>query len=236
MRGACLRSILLAACAVLSGTMPLRAQVVQPVIAEYTKAADGYFQVKNEGTAPQIVTLEPRSFSLDEEGNGIFRPLDPTVHLELSATSVRLEPRGAARIFYKVNADALPAWLCIYANFSPAKEGRGVNVRIMLPHTIYLYGKEELQRSDVVVTDLRYDENTHRITASVENRGRAAGRVAEVAVNAGRASQTAGGFPLLPGGRRNIAVEWTSEKRPEDLNLRLAKFDLKLPLPKSSGE
>jgi len=219
--------LLVAAMAFASGA---GAQVVQPVIAEYSRTADGFFQVKNEGTAPQIVTLEPKSFSLNEDGSGVFRALDPSAHLELSATSVRLEPQGTARIFYKVNADALPAWLCIYASFSPAKEGKGVNLRIMLPHTIYLYGKDELQKSDIAVTDVQYDAAKHIVTAALENHGHAAGRVSEVEVDAGRASQVSGGFPMLPGGRRVVTVEWTAEKTPEELHLRFAKFQLKLPI------
>jgi hypothetical protein len=68
------------------------AQTVQPVISEYQLKADGKFALTNGTLAPMVVVLEPKSFSITPDGQGVFRPLDRAIHVELSAMSARLEP------------------------------------------------------------------------------------------------------------------------------------------------
>ncbi len=83
----------------------LTAQTVQPVIVEYKGKADGKLAVTNNTLQAMVVVLEPKSFSITTEGKGIFRTLDPGIHLELSAMSFRLQPKQTYYVFYKATAD-----------------------------------------------------------------------------------------------------------------------------------
>ena len=207
------------------------AQTVSPVIAEYTAQASGSFEVTNNSLVPVIVVLEPMSFNVGLEGDGQFRPLDANVHLELSATSFRLEPHQAAHIFYKATAANVPAWLCIYASFSGAKKGEGVNLRIMVPHTIYIYQKQPLSREAIDVHGVHYDAELHRVVCELTNNSSFAGRAESVEVTGKRSSfATVGGFPMLPQGKRLLSIPWTSEQRPEKVEIQFDHFLLKLPV------
>ncbi|MGI4831371.1 MAG: hypothetical protein ACRYFU_24800, partial [Janthinobacterium lividum] len=137
--------------------------------------------------------LEPKSFSIQEDGEGIFRDLDPSIHLELSATSFRLEPRQTARVFYKVNAGSLPAWLCIYATFSSAKKQPGINVRLMLPHTIYVYQRVPLAANAISVGRIYYDKELHHVVCEITNVSESADRAQSVEVTGKHASASVGG-------------------------------------------
>ncbi len=207
------------------------AQTVSPVIAEYTAQAAGSFEVTNNTLVPAIVVLEPMSFDVGLEGDGQFRPLDANIHLELSATSLRLEPHQAARIFYKAHADNVPAWLCVYASFSGVKKGEGINLRIMVPHTIYIYQKPPLTREAIEAHGVRYDVELHRVLCELSNTSPFAGRAESVEVTGKRSSlATVGGFPMLPQGKRLLSIPWTSDQRPETVAIQFEHFLLKLPV------
>lgn len=223
-------------CAALCLASPghLRAQSVQPLIAEYTDHASGFFEVTNSSLEPSVVVLEPKSFSIDEDGTGEFRALDPSIHLELSMTSVRLEPHQTARVFYKVSADTVPAWLSIYAGFSPLKAHAGLNVRILLPHTIYLYQRQPLQKSAIEMEEVRYDAGTHIVTCALTNRSTMAGRAASVEVSGQHASASQGGFPMLPHERRVLSIEWTSPQAPRNIAIEFPRFSVTGPVKQPS--
>jgi hypothetical protein len=118
------------------------AQTVEPVISEYGVNADGKFALTNGTLIPMVVVLEPKSFSITPDGQGVFRPLDHDIHVDLSAMSARLEPGQTYYVFYKAYADRLPAWFTVYSTFSSLQHGPSMDVRIMLPHTVYLYQKK----------------------------------------------------------------------------------------------
>lgn len=204
-----------------------KAQNISPLIAEYTGKAAGSFEVINSGLVPAVVVLEPKSFSIQEDGEGIFRDLDSSIHLELSATSFRLEPRQTARVFYKVNADSLPAWLCIYATFSSAKKQPGINVRLMLPHTIYMYQRNPLSADAISVGRVYYDEELHHVLCEVTNESESAGRARSVDVTGKHASASAGGFPMLPHQKRVVSIDWHEENPPEKIDLEFDHFSIK---------
>lgn len=207
-----------------------QAQKIEPLIAEYTGHAAGSFEVTNTTLAPAVVVLEPRSFSIAPDGTGRFRALDPSIHLDLSATSVRLEPHQSARIFYKVTAENAPAWLCIYSSFSSLKKTTGINVRIMLPHTIYLYQKQALTRDAIRIGSVQYDAVSHRILCELTNDSTMAGRAASVEAQGDHADVTQSGFPMLPHERRLLSIDWTSPHQPRDLVIDFEHFSLKLPV------
>lgn len=211
----------------------LHAQKIEPLIAEYTGRAAGSFEVTNTTPAPAVVVFEPRSFSIAADGTGQFRALDPSIHLELSAGSVRLEPNQSARIFYKVTTENTSAWLCVYATFSPVKKTPGINVRIMLPHTIYLYQKQPLMKDDIRVDSVRYDPATHRVLCELTNDSTLVGRAASVEVSGEHSSATGNGFPMLPHSHRVLAVDWSSPHPPRTLVIDFPRFSLKLPIAAS---
>jgi hypothetical protein len=207
---------------------------VQPVIQEYKVKAEGKFALTNNTLTPMAVVLEPKSFSITPDGNGVYRPLDPGIHVELSTMSFRIEPKQTYYVFYKARADKLPAWFTVYSVFSSLQHGSGLDVRILLPHTVYLYPKKPLQEREVHVSQAAYLAKSKKIVCDLQNDGVDLGRVQEVRVTSGRESATAAGFPLLPGGRRHVEVSWTGKEEPQILLLRFEHFTLKQPLSTSN--
>jgi hypothetical protein len=210
------------------------AQTIQPVIVEYTEKADGRFEVTNDTLSPMAIVLEPRSFSIQADGRGVFRALDAGIHVSLSTSSFRLEPKQTYYVFYKATADLLPAWFTIYAAFSPVHGGAGVTVRVMLPHTVYLYQKRPINREAIHVAHISYGPGsapgTGTIVCDLQNNGPALVRVQEVRAFSGKTSVASAGFPLLPGSSRHLAIDWNEKARPEYLLLHFPKFDVKEPV------
>jgi hypothetical protein len=203
------------------------AQSIQPVIQEYVDRAEGKFLVTNDTLAPMAIVLEPKSFDIGSDGRGTFRPLDPVIHLELSTSSFRLQPKQSFWVFYKANAEAVPAWFTIYANFMPIKPGLGLKVRLMLPHTVYLYQKRPVERDDIKVLAASFDKAKGAILLDVENISHSLVRVQGVTADHGKSSKEAAGFPLLPGAVRHVEVAWGKLEHPEAISLHFPRFDLK---------
>src|ERR1700749_1549932 len=91
------------------------AQSVSPVITEYHGGpAAGSFDVNNDSLSPLVITIEPKSFSIDREGKGEFRALDTGIKVTFSETSLRLPPKSHRTVFYKAYAETYPAWFSVY--------------------------------------------------------------------------------------------------------------------------
>ncbi|WP_263381353.1 hypothetical protein [Granulicella arctica] len=208
-------------------TLGLVAQSVQPVIVEYKGRADGKFAITNDTLSPMVAVLEPRSFSITPDGKGIFRTLDSGIHVQLSSMSVKLQPKQTYYIFYKATADKLPAWFTVYTNFSPEHHSDGLDVHIMLPHTIYLYQKQPLMESDVEVRDVAYKPNIKKLTCNIKNNGLALARVQLVSATGVRSSGELAGFPLLPGADRHISMDWKDAAPPSQIDFHFEHFNLK---------
>jgi hypothetical protein len=206
------------------------AQTVQPVIVEYKGKASGQFTLTNNTLQPMIVVLEPKSFSITPEGRGIFRPLDPGIHLQLSSQSVRLEPQQNYHVFYKADADALPAWFTIYASFSPVRRGPSLEVRILLPHTVYLYQKQPVTQNQIDVRSVVYNPKTKMLECDVEASGGELSRVLEVRATGPHHSVSGSGFPLLPQNLRHVQIAWTASEQPDNIVLRFEHFTITHPV------
>jgi len=220
---------------IMSLGVSLVAQTVQPVIVEYKGKADGKIEVTNNTLSPMVVVLEPRSFSITPQGKGIFRPLDAGIHVELSTMSVRLQPEQNYFIFYKATADKLPAWFTVYATFSSPKHSDGLDVRIMLPHTVYLYQKQPILEAEVDVKDISYSLATHKLTCDIDNNGANLARVQSVQATGNHSSGDLAGFPLLPGGIRHIEMDWKDGNPPTGIEFRFEHFNLKRTVSASSN-
>ena len=204
------------------------AQTVQPVISEYQVKADGKFALTNGTLTPMVVVLEPKSFSITSDGQGVFRPLDRDIHVDLSAMSARLEPGQTYYVFYKAHADQLPAWFTVYSTFSSVQHHPGLDVRIMLPHTVYLYQKHPLNKEEINIPAATWHAAAKTIVCDVENHGNSLVRVEEVRVSGPHASESSAGFPLLPLGRRHLELSWDEKQPPDTLQFRFEHFALKV--------
>ncbi len=204
------------------------AQTVAPVIVEYKGKAEGRISLVNNTTLPMAVVLEPQSFSITPEGKGIYRPLDPDIHVKLSAMSFRIDPGQTYYVFYSATADKLPAWFTVYSVFSSAQHRPGLDVRILLPHTVYIYPKKSKAMENVQLTRAVYVAKSGKIICDLENNSPDLARVQEVHVTgADRLSASAAGFPLLPGGRRHLEVDWNESQPPQAIVLKLEHSTIK---------
>src|SRR5258708_29831138 len=86
------------------------AQTVRPVIVQYNGTARGKFELVNNTLQPMNVVIEPKSFTITEEGDGVYGPLAKDIHLKLSAMSLSIPPKQSRYVFYEATADSLPAW------------------------------------------------------------------------------------------------------------------------------
>jgi hypothetical protein len=216
---------------------PLHAQSVSPPLAEYQERARSSFQLQNGSIYPITVVLEVRGFSITEAGEVRDLPLDTTrIHVKLSEMSFRIPPRGNRTVFYEAKSDSLPAWFNILSAMSGAKTESGLNVRILLPHVVYLNQKQPLQRAEVAIRGLEFDPAAKKARVLLENIGPHLGRVYQLTVGDGRSnSQPAAGFPLLPHRRRWAELQWESAAAPTRLVLRSARFTIDTLLPPSSA-
>ena len=216
----------------------LNAQSVSPPLAEYQERARSSFRLENASIYPITVVLEVRGFTISEQGEVQDTPLDTSrVHVKLSEMSFRIPPRGSRTVFYEAKSDSLPAWFNILSAMSGAKTQNGLNVRILLPHVVYLNQKQPLRKGDVLVHRVELDAGRKKARVLLENTGPNLGRVYQLTLSDGRSTaQPAGGFPLLPHRRRWAETDWESATAPSRLALRFAKFTIDTlisPLPAS---
>jgi hypothetical protein len=197
------------------------AQTIQPLVAEYQRDARGRVEIRNNGDVPLQVVVEPRGFSVGEDGHLRDEPLPAGINVTLSAMSFRLPPRQSRFVFYEASSDRTPAWFILYANLSgyPQRDYSGVNVQLELPHVVYILPKETWRSGDVRVVESRFNRETKRVELVVQNDGALFGRIAQVQVAGGRERVTAPGFPLFPGSRRRLDVAWPNEAQPETVQI-----------------
>jgi hypothetical protein len=207
---------------------PALAQTVRPVIFEYGEKARGRFELVNDTLEPLNVVLDARSFTVSETGEMSYRPLDPSIHLKLSSMSFRIPPQQSYLVFYEAWADKAPAWFVIYSNFTGYgfKTAEGMNIRLQLPHTVYLLPKQRVKKTDVAVRQAIYGAASKRVVLRVENLGSEFGRCLAAEISSRRNKVTHNGFPVFPERQREIEVAWESPEPPEKVILRFANFTL----------
>jgi hypothetical protein len=202
------------------------AQTISPVVVEYPEKADGKFQVYNDSDLPLTVTVEPHSFTVDSAGKATFRKLDPEIHVSLSSTSFKVAPKQTYYVFYKATTEIYPNWFCIYATVSGPTPPNGLKLALELPHTVYMTGHKTLEPADVAWNraETAMNGEKRQITAEIENQGHEITRVQEVEVSSGSAKQTFSGFPLFPGQKREIDLDWTEPGVPQQIVLKFPHF------------
>lgn len=208
----------------------VRGQTVRPVINELSNPAKGRVEYVNDGLTPLNVVLEAKSFTVSETGEIAYRPLDAHVHLKLSATSFRIQPQQTYYVFYEASSTQSPAWFVIYAAFSgfPFRTAQGMNVRLELPHTVYLLPKQQVEKSEVHIDRAELSPADHKVLLVVENTGNNFGRVLETQLLYSKKKQEAPGFPIFPHSKRILEVpleeKTEGENGPVEVMLQLQNF------------
>jgi hypothetical protein len=207
---------------------PLAGQSVSPPIAEYQERARSSFQLINSTIFPLSVVLEVHGFTVTEQGEVQEVPLDTAkVHVKLSAMSFRIPPRQTYTVFYEASADSVPAWFNIVSAMTGAKTENGLNVRILLPHVVYLNQKEPLKKEQVALRAFEVDTASGKLRVQLENLGPNLGRVQQVTATAGKTTSAPGaGFPLFPHMLRWTEVDWPRGLAPERLTVRFTRFSM----------
>jgi hypothetical protein len=210
---------------VIASAVTMFAQSVRPAVVEYTAAAEGQYEVVNDSLLPLFVTMEAKSFTIDKDGVAKFTQLSPSIHLQLSETSLRIPPHGKRTVFYKASADSYPAWFCVYSSFAGLPKRGTVNIALDLPHTVYLLSKTEAKRDEIQMEDLHAEDGELR--GFVRNHSGNMVRLTSLQWNGANGKKIeAGGFPLLPGGVRELHVPLPADARPEHLHAKLNHFSL----------
>jgi hypothetical protein len=204
------------------------AQTVRPVISELSNPAKGRVEYVNDGLTPLNVVLEAKSFTVSEKGEISYRPLDPEIHLKFSATSFRIQPKQTFYVFYEASAPARPSWFVIYASFSgfPFRTAQGMNVRLQLPHTVYLLPKQRVEKADVRVLRAELNSTDSKVVLEVENTGGNFGRVLQTQLANGRKKEDEPGFPIFPHSRRivELPLEAKADNVPDAVSLQFENF------------
>jgi hypothetical protein len=215
------------------------AQTVRPVINELGNPAKGRVEYVNDGLTPLNVVLEAKSFTVSETGEISYRPLDPDIHLKLSTTSFRIQPQQTYYVFYEATSPKSPSWFVIYAAFSgfPFRTSQGMNVRLELPHTVYLLPKGTVERADVIISRAELNPSENKVTVEVENQGDNFGRVFGSQLVYGKKKQEAPGFPVFPHSKRildiPLAEKAEGENVPVEIALQFQKFKIEQKLQRS---
>jgi P pilus assembly chaperone PapD len=219
------RSLKLVLLLLLTSAVAMHAQSVRPAVVEYTAAAEGQYDVVNDSLLPLVVTMEAKSFTIDNEGVAKFTALSPAIHLQLSETSLRIPPRSHRTIYYKANAASYPAWFCIYSTFSGLPKRGSMNMELELPHTVYLLSKTEAKRDQVVIENLHTEAG--ELQGTVRNNSLNMIRLLSLQmVSADGKKIEEGGFPLLPGGERSLHLPFTAKTQPQALRAKLSHFTI----------
>ncbi len=228
--GQSMRPLLAVFAAFLLITGHAQSQSVRPAIAEYTSPSEGRFDVVNDSLLPMFITIEPKSFTIDAQGTAQFTRLDPGIHLQLSQNSLRLPPRSSRTIFYTATANAYPAWFCIYSNFAGTPRRGFMNVELELPHTVYLLGKGKSGEDAIQVENLRREDG--QLHGTVRNRSGNVVRLQSIQVIDGNGKKREeGGFPLLPGGSRQLSLPLKADETPSRVRIKFGRYTAEGSLP-----
>ena len=162
------------------------------------------------------------------QGEVVDAPFDSArVRVKLSAMSFRIPPRGSYTVFYEATADSLPAWFNILSAISGARTDAGLNVRILLPHVVYLNQKQPLRKEEVAIRRFEFDSARHKLRVQLANTGPRLGRVLQVAAGHGKTLTPPGpAFPLFPGMVRWTELDWPADSMPDRVTVKFAKFTL----------
>jgi hypothetical protein len=230
-----LRRALISAAIVAGLASCLSAQTIRPLLLEHRTKANGRFEIVNPASYPVDVVIEARSFVVDDDGELKELPLDPAIHLDLSAMSLRIPPQQSRYISYKATADRLPAWFVLYANMrGPVRPDlKGLILQIELPHVAYILPKEKLREDAVHARIAKERGRDGIVVVDIQNSSSTFGRLQSIEVKGAGRSAVGPSVPLFPNRHRFVEIAWTEAKAPEEIVLRTRDFKVELPLADS---
>lgn len=229
----------LAGLIVLLALSTAQAQTVRPVINELGNPAKGHVEYVNDGLVPLNVVLEAKSFTVSETGEIGYRPLDPNIHLKLSTTSFRIQPQQTYYVYYEATSPQSPNWFVLYAAFTgfAFRTAQGMNVKLELPHTVYLLPKQSVEKDEVHVVRAELNAATNKVTLEVENTGNNFGRILQTFLLYSKKKQEAPGFPIFPHSKRILEFpldeKAEGENVPIDVSFNFEKFKVEQKLQRA---
>jgi hypothetical protein len=171
-------------------------QGIAPPVAEYRGSkVSGMFEVENTTDAPMTVTLETKSFTVNERGAVQYSPLDKSISIRMGASSFILAANDTRMIFYKASFLSSPVSFSIIANMTKSEPEEGMRIQFVFPHMVYVYQKEKLSRSDVSLELVNGKLLIHNTSQKL-------GRILEVTAS----KQELGGFPIYPSQVREVSL------------------------------
>ena len=207
------------------------AQSVNPPIAIFdggSLRARGSFIIDNPTLYPITWIVEPKQFAVACAGDILFAPLDTArLTARLSAMSGRLGARQRTTVFYDVQSDSVPAWLAFVVALASGRPEPGLNIRLEIPHVVYLMQKEHAVASDVSIAKAEYDSSTKRLGVQVVNNSPKLTRITElVGVTARGREHALDACPLFPGATREFDLAWPDPDPPVRVLVRMQGFTL----------
>jgi hypothetical protein len=172
------------------------AQTVAPPIAEFRGfKAEGTFTISNNTEQSMMVTLEARSFTVQDGNKVAYRPLSPTLHLEYGSSSFVLPANDSHTVYYKAVWTVSPVSFSILPTMTPISKVKGIRINFCIPHMVYVYQKAKLSKGDVQVA-MRNGK------VVIANSSEKLGRVQYIQDG----NRDISGFPLYPGQTREVVV------------------------------
>src|SRR5919108_5083303 len=216
---------------VLLGCLVVRAQTIQPLLSEYRNQANGTVRLTNDAFLPANVVLEAKSFTVTEDGDIVYRALDPDIEVKFAAKSFRIQPKQTYTVNYSAKAKTLPAYFVIYAAFSGKglQTDSGLNVNVLLPHTVYILPKNDAAKRELQV-EASFDRAASKVRLRVNSESDAFGRVLLTEVVGDKKKIEDAGFPVYPHKGRKFEVDWKEGEPPKKLVLHFRNFKLESPL------
>jgi hypothetical protein len=207
------------------------AQTVSPVISEYTsKVAKGRIELINPGIIPLTVIMEPKSFTVSETGAISYGPLDKGIHVKLSAMSFQIQPQQSYYLFYEAQADSVPAWFVLYANIGGYhKNSNGMNIRLDLPHTVYILPKQSATKADIAIKFLGLSADKAHLRFSVTNSGSLFGRAMATELKNKSGTTEGNGFPMFPHYTRIVEMACKGDQSGSVFGLRMKGLKVEEP-------
>lgn len=204
------------------------AQVVAPPVTEYEERAAGTFELTNNSLVPATVVIEAFGFRVDTLGRVSYIPFDTSVvRLKLSTTTVRVPPRSSFNVSYEASATSTPTWFVLASSFSGPRT-EGLNVRLQLPHVVYLNQRQPIERSAVRVHAVVVDTAAKKARVKIENTSDRLGRVLLSSLRGPQGTTQGGAFPLFPTFWRWVEFDWDGATPPESVRLEFERFTLEV--------
>jgi hypothetical protein len=216
--------MLLALLASLPHVRPACAQSLAPFRSEYRKQAKGLLTLINDKDVPVRVTLKPQSFTSDENGHLKLLPLDDNVNLVLAQTSLRIPPKETRYVAYEAKPKSPPAWLVIYATFTP--EAEGIVVGTSIPHFAYITAGDP-KPGEVEMT-AEYSNSKKLLHITFTSHSQQLAHVESIETTGGT-KKDLGSLSVLPGKSTVIEVKMQGTP-PDGVKASGRKFKLQCPV------